>query len=181
MWAARVASKRWLATSYVQKMGVIRFFSAWRGHSGQRKTNLSGMHEEDSYTAADEAHSFEARARRDRKTTSENKSEFEELPVGYTCTVYHSPDSMLVRGLGALMALNGVGAAGATLLAVQDELVKLYAIFEAAEMNNTAPSDFLLSTSMPLPVSAATAIASPPLQPQLTALLCRISSCQPSC
>ncbi len=116
------------------------------------------MNEGDGFEAADEEHNFEARARREHRTSHESASEFEELPVGYTCKVYHSPDSMIIRGLGYLMALNGVGAAGGAMLSLQDELTKLYAILEAAEMNNAVPSEFLMATNMPLPVRA------PPLQ-----------------
>jgi len=179
MWAARAVARCQKISSKHVCISVARCLGTWKGDARARKTNLSGMQEEDSYTAADEAHSFEARARRDRKASSESTSEFEELPVGYSCKVYHSPDSMLIRGLGALMALNGVGAAAGTLLALQDELTKLYAILEAAEMNNTAPSDFLLSTTMPLPVSSP-AHATPQKNLHCTPLH-RTLSCPPSC
>jgi hypothetical protein len=148
----RAAARRSKHYHYI-KFPHLRSFSGWKGDARDRKTNLSGLHEEES-AGPDDAHNFEARARREHKASTKSETTFEELPVGYRCTVFHSPDSMLVRGLGGLMALNGVGAAGGSLLAVQEELTKLYAILQAAEMDNQAPTDFLLATNMPLPVSA---------------------------
>lgn len=85
----------------------------------------------------------------------EEGEDVEELPLGYSCEFYRTPDSMLVRGLANLMALNGIGAAGGALYVGQRELTKLYDCIGLAEATGQELSAVLLTGDVPAPVRGA--------------------------